>query len=649
MVTDTLHAEAITSPLNNTEAVERIADSSMPSLEMTQDQKDRCPFFKYVPRDLEGNLKYRRHMLRDAASNPEVQAQIWTACSRDLLFYVNTFLYLFEPRDALEIPFLTYGFQDATLMSLADAIGNSDIVIEKSRDMGASWMCVTVMEWLWHFHGRQTFLLLSRKEDLVDKTGDPKSLFWKLDFLHKYQPAWLLPTDCTRMNMHKENMDTGASIDGESTNKFAGVADRRRAVMLDEFSKMDNQEVIFRGLRDVSRTRIFNFTPQGSANQAAKVARDSRFKTITLHWSYHPEKARGLYYVHEGGRIEIIDHAYWTAERKRDYQFRQQRPNNPRFFYRSPWYDEQCDRAAHPMEIAQELDIDYLGSAYQFFDQEVLGRIEREDIRPPYAIGELDFDRESLEPMGFDLKPGGCLKLWVNLASDGRPPKDRRYVIGADISMGTGASNSAISIMDRKTREKVAEYITPDMEPGEFGRLAVALAKWFAGNDPAESAFMIWESNGPGRLFEKAVLGSHFGNYYFRDQNDQDITRKKSRKPGWWKSAETGIKALGDLRRGMKDRTVVIRSIQTIDEARQYIFNTDQSVTHSNEKQNEDPSGARANHGDLIIADALAFMGLSEVSNKKTAAPAAKVGSFLYRRLKHREQRQTSENRWLMP
>ena len=114
-------------------------------------------------------------------------------CKQDILFYINTFGYIFEPRDAKRLPFITYMFQDPCLLELRDAVGEHDIVVEKSRDMGASWMCVYVLEWFWHFYKDETFLFLSRKEELVDKKGDPKELFSKLDFIHKMQPPWLRP------------------------------------------------------------------------------------------------------------------------------------------------------------------------------------------------------------------------------------------------------------------------------------------------------------------------------------------------------------------------------------------------------------------------------------------------------------------------
>ena len=48
-------------------------------------------------------------------------------------------------------------------------------------------MGLCCLEWLWHFHDDMTFMLVSWKEEYVDN-GSPKSLFWKIDFIHKMQP-----------------------------------------------------------------------------------------------------------------------------------------------------------------------------------------------------------------------------------------------------------------------------------------------------------------------------------------------------------------------------------------------------------------------------------------------------------------------------
>ena len=175
------------------------------------------------PKDIRKVARIRRGLLEDGGRDRLAASQMKAECAKDILFYVNGFCWTYDPR-LLEpdVPFVTYGFQDEALLELVESVRNGwDVGIKKSRDMGASWLCLTVAEWFWHFKGGVSGLMISRTEDYVDKKGDPKSLFWKVDYLHRHQPKWLLPTnrwlgwgDPGRKQLHLENADNGSVLDG---------------------------------------------------------------------------------------------------------------------------------------------------------------------------------------------------------------------------------------------------------------------------------------------------------------------------------------------------------------------------------------------------------------------------------------------------
>lgn len=522
-------------------------------------------------------------------------------CSRDILFYLNAFCWLLEPREAVKLPFITYPFQDDAIAIIQDALGNHDLVIEKSRDMGASWMCLTCIEWLWHFKPDiYTFLLLSRKAELVDGKGkDPKSLFAKLDFLHDNQPKWLMPVT-TRMKMQYSNEDTDSSMDGESTNEFAGIADRRYALLIDEFSKMDNQNIIFRGTRDVTNCRIFNFTPEGATNMASRLVLNPKFRKLTLHWSTHPIKAVGLYRVPEDGEVEFIDMDYWTAARQADTSlFRTESPYSDRYKFRSPWYDEHCDRADSTKEIAQELDIDYLGSSFQYFNPSKLNKAMGRTTSP-YSRGELEHDKG--RPLQFDRGAQGLFHLWIHLDTLGNPPLHNcRYVVGADISAGTGASNSTLCVGDAITHVQIAEYANPNIRPEEFALLAVAVCRWFK-NPSGQGADLIWEAPGPGREFGGAVQDLGYGNIYWDFQG-----RKRRKFPGWTPIKEEKRELIFNYKTAIYEERFHVKSHLQLDECRYYVHRPDGWVEHTGQASPDDPSGARENHGDRPLAGALCW------------------------------------------
>jgi len=584
----------------------------------------KTPYYDLVPKDFAANLKFRREMIQLGCSDPKAAQELWIMCSRDPLFYINTFVFTYDPRRQPSVlPFITYAYQDDVIMDIESAIGDHDLFIEKSRDMGASWLCVFGFEYRFHFKPLQSFLCVSRKEDLVDKTEDPDCLFWKIDFINKNQPGWLR-ANVNRNKLHMYNMDNGSTIDGSSTTGDVGRGGRRTAILLDEFASVDDGHAVLRATRDTTTCRLFNSTPKGTGN-AFYDMKQTDVKKLRMHWSKHPIKSAGLYSVKDS-ELVVYD---------KDYDFGDDYPFVLDGKMRSPWYDKQCKRAAHSMEIAQELDIDYLGSDYQFFDSNVLDRIQKEFVREPYLVGDLDYDVDSLVSNGFIERKKGRLSLWTAVDAEGNLPKDRKYALGMDISAGTGASNSCISIADCKTNEKVGEYVVSRLKPHEFARVSVAIAKWL------NNARMIWEANGPGREFGATVIETGYRNIYYRT-NDTSLSKKQSDVPGWYSTKDNKLALLGNYRKALANNSFVQRSYFAVAEAREYIFTATGSVEFARSVNTIDPSGARNNHGDRIIADALCCKAIGEIRSGKTEVRKIPDNCLYARRMKadkrHRDE-----------
>jgi len=303
------------------------------------------------------------------------------------------------------------------------------------------------------------------------------------------------------------------------------------------------------------------------------------------------------------------------------------------------------------MEIAQELDIDYLGSAHQFFDSLALRKVEKEHCRKPYHQGFLEYDYLTAEHEGFTEASNGNLLLWTNLDAHGNVPADREYVIGADVAMGTldpkhqqGASNSCLSVVDRTTGEKVAAFATSTMPPHEFAKVAVALCRFFKGQS-GRGAHLIWEANGPGRLFERGVLDLGYMNFYLR-RDEKSLNKKVSPIPGWWSVRETKLLLLGNYRKALQGGQFINRDRESILECEYYVYLPNGSVAHNTSVSTPDPSGARDNHGDRVIADALAWKVVADgVKFNKKPTHLCPLNSVAGRR-KQREQRERARTEY---
>lgn len=611
-------------------------------------------FARLVPQEVAGNLVFRRKVMAKAASSEEFRRDEWIRCSRDLFYYLNVYGWVYEPRIPAKLPFCLWDYQYPALSVILEAIGTHDLGVEKSRDMGATWMCLAAMEWQWHFLSMRNFLLVSRKEDLVDRmrenrannavkegggtegTGDPNTLFSKIDFLLDHLPAWLKPR-MRRRRAHLQNLDTGSTIDGEATTGDVGAGGRSTAILLDEFARVKEGDNVIASTQANTNCRIFLSTPQGTGNayytQLQKMQAEGQ-KVLTLHWSLHPLKRSGI----------------WEDTNKQG-----------RFKFRSPWYDEEVKRFVHPVQVAQELDIDYQGSSYCFFPEDTLSRLLKDVACPPYQLGEVSYTPNG-DFQGFQPRVGGRLKLWCNPDAHGRMPQDRSYVIGCDIAAGSqdasgrGASLSCAMVGDCKTGEKVGELALHGVFPDEFARMVHALAKWFKGDSLAGGAYVIWDAPGAGQQFSHVLVKQlGYGNVYFRKKDDT-VKGTITDSPGFWSNKNEQREALlGSYRTALNEGSMINRSSDALSECRYYLW-TPEGVTHAKARFAFDPSGARANHGDRVIGDALLWLGMQEKGVKssfqrhghssgqnKNFGQGADLTSLAYRRAKEAQEKRVKD------
>lgn len=95
-----------------------------------------------------------------------------------------------------------------------------DGLTEKSRDMGVTWLCVAFAVWMWLFWPGTVVGFGSRKEEYVDKIGDPKSIFWKIRQFVNLLPTEFRPAGYTEKDhaphMRVLNPESGSAIIGEA-------------------------------------------------------------------------------------------------------------------------------------------------------------------------------------------------------------------------------------------------------------------------------------------------------------------------------------------------------------------------------------------------------------------------------------------------
>ncbi len=579
--------------------------------------RSRYPHYDWCCRTIrgyktvEGNVRFRRRVLKLALEDAKYARELWIMCSRDMLFFVNTFCFVHEPRadgGRTILPFITWDCQDVALDEIQAAIdGGFDQLSEKSRDMGASWMYVVALTYKWLFREFLTFRLVSRNQDLVDKTDNTDSLFWKVDFLIEHLPGFLRPPITRgkeRTELHLSNPLTRSTIEGCATTGDVTRGGRCTAMLLDEFAAVPEGHAVLSSTRDVTKVRLFNSTHKGTATAFYQLSLGA-IRKLRLHWSLHPEKRRGLYTT-SGGRLVLLDTEFRGKVRlqdpetrtEREYQFPDDYPFRLDGKLRSPWYDFECDRAVHEQEIAQELDIDPFAADSPFFDPEKMEDLRSKYATEPVLTGFLEYEEETCRPTGFREDPHGNLHLWFYPDDDGMVPSHIKAAVAFDISAGTGASNSAAAAGNIETGEQLAEFADPWIKPETYARWAVALARWF------NEAYMIWDGGGPGRTFGDTVVNLGYYKVYYK-RHEQSLSKRATDIPGCFLVPAEKNAVLGEYRRALVEGVYVQRSGPTYDEAHAYIYTTTGKVEHSAALNPVDPSGAREAHGDRLIANAL--------------------------------------------
>ena len=230
----------------------------------------------------------------------------------DPVFFIDHYLKTFDPRPEAfphHLDFVLYDFQEDYILGLVDAIKvGYDVLDEKSRDMGVSWLSLAVRFWLWLFDDGYQALIGSRKEDYVDN-GTLDSLFGKLDyFIERIKDPKLLPKGFDikrhRTYMKLVNPVNGNTIKGESSNKNFSRGGRYKDVFFDELGFWPDARQSWTAAGDATRCRHGVTTPPDEPSYAKTLRFSDRVKVRTFHWRLHPKKDDKWYAYEKTRRTE---------------------------------------------------------------------------------------------------------------------------------------------------------------------------------------------------------------------------------------------------------------------------------------------------------------------------------------------------------
>jgi len=236
---------------------------------------------------------------------------------------VNDWGVTFDPRN-VEVglpplmPFVLFPRQRECIEEIhAQWLARKPLLIEKSRDVGLSWiivgfgcaMCILNPGFIAGYG--------SRKEEYVDKLGDPKSLFYKARLFMRYLPVefragWDEKLHAPHMRL--EFPATGSVITGEAGDNI-GRGNRTSVYFVDEAAHLERAKLVEASLSATTNCRIDLSSVNGMGNVFAEKRHSGRIPVFVFDWREDPRKDQAWYDAQKA----ILDPVTLAQEVDRSY------------------------------------------------------------------------------------------------------------------------------------------------------------------------------------------------------------------------------------------------------------------------------------------------------------------------------------------
>lgn len=199
----------------------------------------------------------------------------------------------------------------------------------------------------------------------------------------------------------------------------------------------------------------------------------------------------------------------------------------------------------------------------------------------------------------------GPWRFWCNPRD---VASDWPIAVGVDISWGMGASNSVMAAGNGDTCEMFAEYVCAGVSPEELAEAMACFGIWAAGRG-GNQPWVYPERNGPGEKFIAHLKDIEYLNILRERTLPGDIGKGSSENSyGWWSDPGSKRTLIEDYRYALTRDRVVVPSAPALDETLTYRYDKRGNVVSDEDiLRMSEADGARAPHGDRVIAPALMY------------------------------------------
>lgn len=244
-------------------------------------------------------LHRRIRLFTALAGDQTLRAAALIACKNDPFVWIDDYVVTYDPRNRSPlpktIPLKLWPRQREMVSYIRELFDGSESgMVKKSRDMGATWITAAMAVWLWLFFDMITVKFGSRTERKVDRLGDSEAIFWKIRFILRNLPSWMLPLGFDVGGKHDNhlrilNPENGSQILGEGGDEM-GRGGRASIYFIDEFAKVARASGVWASVTDNSDVVILVSTSGGTGTKFWELEQQRTIRVFRFHYTDDPRK-----------------------------------------------------------------------------------------------------------------------------------------------------------------------------------------------------------------------------------------------------------------------------------------------------------------------------------------------------------------------
>ena len=280
------------------------------------------------PPSFDDEIERREQIALIINSTPDPRATATEFYSESCEKFIQDCCITYDPRNPSKdlparMPFIPFPKQLELVQFILGIMSDQeDGLIEKSRDMGATWICCAISVWLWLYKSGSAIGWGSRKEQLVDKIGDPDSIFEKIRMIIRNLPDYCIPEGFSENDhlsyMKCINPTNDSTITGEAGDNI-GRGGRSSIYFKDESAHYERPELIEASLGDNTNVQVDISSVRGEGTVFHRKRMSNTVKIFIMDWRDHPAKTQEWYDARKAkAESQGLSHVF-AQEVDRDY------------------------------------------------------------------------------------------------------------------------------------------------------------------------------------------------------------------------------------------------------------------------------------------------------------------------------------------